>query len=91
MAENSAYYTKHNFNSCILLLHKNNIFTIMLNICGQCLHTAGCMWCKECSGNPKLVDNFKQKPPPPLKNTVIKNGTHKFGSNLNRHGKGRKR
>ena len=42
----------------------------MLNICGSCEHKR-IRWndkCDNCSGNPKLVDNFKQtKRLPPIK------------------------
>ncbi len=40
----------------------------MINICGSCEHKVLRRYekCEDCSGNPKLVDNFKQRKPDDL-------------------------
>ena len=63
----------------------------MINICGQCVHwRRSLVKCTNCNGYPTLVDNFEQKPPVSLKHIVDKTD-HKFGSNYNKQGTGRKR
>jgi len=45
----------------------------MISICSQCVHRTGDRnWCNDCNGNPKLRDNFKQKPPAPLIKKPVK-------------------
>lgn len=39
----------------------------MINICRQCIHIRSEIMCRNCSGNPELVDNFMQKNIEPLK------------------------
>lgn len=58
----------------------------MINICKQCKNRGDLNWCSNCNGSPELVDNFKQKEPPSLKNVVVESG-YVFGTNLNKDGK----